>query len=94
MVRRFRILLASMGLFLLTLTGCEGLRHATRTSGSASSAHQKAANEALGVDSDASKIQAVDADPKNPKSFFSNNRRSGTWSSEAREIESHLGVGP
>jgi hypothetical protein len=46
------------------------------------------------VESDPSKIQAVDSDAKNPRSFFSNNRRSGGWSSEAREVESHLGVGP
>jgi hypothetical protein len=36
----------------------------------------------------------VDSTEKNPQPFFQNNRRSGGWSSEARDIESHLGVGP
>ena len=47
-----------------------------------------------GVETEPTKIQAVDADAKNPKPFPQNNRSSGGWSSEAREIESHLGVGP
>jgi hypothetical protein len=48
---------------------------------------------AMAVESDASKIPAVDSDAKNSKPFFSNDRSSGGWSSQAREIESHLGVG-
>jgi len=44
------------------------------------------------VESDTSKIMSVDSDSKNPKPFFSGDRKSGGWSSEAREIEKSLGV--
>ena len=44
------------------------------------------------VESDTSKIMSVDSDKDNPKPFFSGDRRSGGWSSEAREIEKSLGV--
>jgi hypothetical protein len=45
-----------------------------------------------GVDSDPSKIMSVDSDSQNPKPFFSGDRRSGGWSSEARQIERDLNV--
>jgi hypothetical protein len=38
------------------------------------------------------KVIGGNADDTNASSFFQNNRRSGAWSSEAREIESHLGA--
>src|SRR5262245_7798259 len=44
------------------------------------------------IESDASKIMSVDSDPKDPKPFFKGDRKSGGWSSEAREIEKNLGV--
>jgi hypothetical protein len=44
------------------------------------------------VESDTSKIMSVDSDKDNPKPFFKSDRRSGGWSSEAREIEKDLGV--
>jgi len=44
------------------------------------------------VESDTSKITSVDSDKDNPKPFFNNDRKSGGWSSEAREIEKSLGV--
>jgi hypothetical protein len=44
------------------------------------------------VESDTSKIMGVDADKDNQKPFFKSDRRSGGWSSEAREIEKDLGV--
>jgi hypothetical protein len=97
MVRRIHVLFASIGLILLTLVGCESLRQAIRSSSSETSeSHKttKSSTEATAVESDPSKIQAVDSDAQHPRSFFSNNRRSGGWSSEAREVESHLGVGP
>ncbi|MHB1561649.1 MAG: hypothetical protein ACYC61_29725 [Isosphaeraceae bacterium] len=39
-----------------------------------------------------SKVIGGSADDVSPRSFFKNNRSSGGWSSEAREIESHLGA--
>lgn len=38
------------------------------------------------------KVIGSSPDDPTPTSFFQNNRRSGGWSSEAREIESHLGA--
>ena len=94
MVRRIHAAFALMALFLLTVVGCESLRPSVRSSRTETLGSRQPAIGATAVESDPSRIQAVDADPKNPRSFFKNNRRSGTWSSEAREIESHLGVGP
>jgi hypothetical protein len=44
------------------------------------------------IQSDASKVMSVDSDSKEQKPFFKSDRRSGGWSSEAREIERDLGV--
>jgi hypothetical protein len=44
------------------------------------------------VESDTSKIMGVNSDEKNPQPFFKSDRRSGGWSSEARDIEKDLGV--
>ncbi len=84
MIRRLFLVVVVTATVVITIGGCEELRHATR----------KNDNGAMSTESGTSKIQAVDSDPRNPKPFFSNNRLSGGWSSEAREIESHLGVGP
>jgi hypothetical protein len=96
MVRRLSLLAAMMVVTLGIVSGCEGLRHAIRSNGNdeawkAASAPSKSND---GVETEPTKIQAVDADARNPKPFFQNNRSSGAWSSEAREIEGHLGVGP
>ena len=96
MNRRFLALLVIMGLAAVTTAGCESLRQAIRSS--SDDRTQKSAKSANGdssaVDSDPTKIQAVDSTASNPQPCFNNNRPSGGWSSEAREIESHLGVGP
>jgi len=100
MVRRSLVLAVTviMGSAILTFTGCESLREAIRSSGEDKAAKSvKPKSEAEGifaVESEPTKLQAPDATAKNPKAFFQNNRSSGGWSSEAREIESHLGVGP
>ena len=73
-----------VGTLLVTLGGCEEFHHAMR----------RGNDRKTNVESETPKMQAVDADPKNPKPFFANNRLAGGWSSEAREIESHLGVSP
>jgi len=96
MMRRLSVLFAIMAITMCVVSGCEGQRHTLRSTSNDQASKtvpaRTSSNEA--VESDPSKIQAVDADAKNPKSFFQNNRRSGGWSSEAREIEGHLGVGP
>jgi hypothetical protein len=89
-----RVLVLMMATSALTIAGCESLRQAIRSaSQDKDSRAVKATSGAMAVDSDTSKIQAVDSDAKNPKPFFQNNRRFGGWSREANEIESHLGVG-
>ena len=96
MVRRLPVLVVIMAITIGVVSGCEALRHALRSTGNEQMSKMSPVDAGSGeaVDSDPSKIQAVDSDARNPKSFFQNNRRSGGWSSEAREIESHLGVGP
>jgi hypothetical protein len=96
MMRRTVILIAAMGLTVVLLAGCESLRQSIRSaSGQPQSKSGKAGlQETSATEPDPNKVLAVDADSKNPQPFFQNNRRSGAWSSEAREIESHLGVGP
>ncbi len=98
MIRRLLALLVMLGLTAVMIAGCESLRQATR-SGSDDHAQKSVkptsgAAQTSAVESDPSKLQAVDSDSKSPQPFFKNNRPSGGWSSEAREIESHLGVGP
>jgi hypothetical protein len=98
MVRRLIGLVMIIMTSVLALGGCQGLRQAIRSvSDDQERAMKKekgtnATSEPSSVESDTTKISAVDSDPKNPQPFFKNNRRPGTWSSEAREIESHLGV--
>lgn len=97
-IRRSLVLLSMMGLSIVTVAGCESLRQSIRSASDGQS--QKSVKPTSGVtapsavESDPTKLQAVDADTKNPQLFFKNNRLSGGWSSQAREIESHLGVGP
>lgn len=92
MVRRkliWGLVLSSM----LATVGCENWRGAIRSSDdSKHSTSSSKTVDASGLGTDPTKFQAVDSDAKNPQPFFKNNRRSGGWSSEAREIESHLGV--
>jgi|SRR5262245_31430291 hypothetical protein len=96
MVRRLLLLVAMAASWTLTFAGCETLRQSTRSAkndrGKFWSSDRSEGAGAETLETDPTKIQAVDADAKNPRPFFQNNRRSGGWSSEAREIESHLGV--
>jgi hypothetical protein len=95
-VRRFRLSMTILEFSVVTIAGCEGLRQSLRPASEDKARALKTSpgSESSAIETDPTKVQAVDADAKNPRPFFSNNRRSGTWSSEAREIESHLGVGP
>jgi hypothetical protein len=89
-----------VGASVLTLAGCQGLRQSIRPNQERDAEAQvlkrekgePKSTEVAPVESDPSKIFPVDADTKGTQSFFKKNRRPGTWSSEAREIESHLGV--
>ena len=96
MVRRIPFLVAMIALMLVVASGCEELRHALRSSNndqaSKTASTGNMSNDA--VETEPTKIQAVDADAKHPKAFFQNNRPAGGWSSEARDIERNLGVGP
>ena len=97
MGRRFLISMATMAFTVMTAAGCDSLRQAIRSGGDGQGKSLKSTSYASGapaVESDPSKLPAVDSSEKNPQPFFQGNRRSGGWSSEAREIESHLGVGP
>ncbi|MGC8641482.1 MAG: hypothetical protein ACP5XB_16580 [Isosphaeraceae bacterium] len=97
MARRFLVSVAMMAFTVLAVAGCDSLRQAIRSGGTDQGKSLDSTAYGPGgpaVESDTSKIQAVDSTEKNPQPFFQSNRRSGGWSSEAREIESHLGVGP
>jgi hypothetical protein len=83
MMRRLPWLGLVLGALCLPQIGCETHRSWLRP---------KEDEDAKPRASEASKIPAVDSDEKNPQPFFQNNRRSGGWSSEARDIESDLGV--
>jgi hypothetical protein len=98
MTRRFCWLFVLLGCAAVAIAGCESLRNAIRSRGDehASSANKPTNGSAdpSAVESDPTKLWSVDSDAKNPQPFFKNSRLSGGLSSEAREIESHLGVGP
>jgi hypothetical protein len=99
MVRRSLVLMAVMSVTVVLIAGCEGLRQSIRQASNEPTKTLKAdkpggAEGTSAAETDPTKILSVDSDAKNQQPFFKNNRRSGAWSSEAREIESHLGVGP
>lgn len=52
----------------------------------------KAAADSPEDDAKPRKVIGGNGEDVEARSFFKNNRRSGAWSSEAREIESHLGA--
>jgi len=70
----------------LLLAGCEFHHPWLRHKDADTASSEKDAS------SDTSKIPSVDSDGKNPQPFFKSNRLQGGWSSEARAIESDLGV--
>ena len=90
MMDRFPLLKVVLGVLCLVPTGCETHRSWLRPKDDDDI--KVRSSDAKAVDSDASKILGVDSDEKKPEPFFKNNRRSGAWSSEAREIEKDLGV--
>jgi hypothetical protein len=94
MTRRSMCRVLYVSAVMAGMTGCETLRSRLRPAdddrGRASDSDELTRPKA--VESDASKIMGVDSDANNPKPFFKSDRRSGAWSSEAREIEKDLGV--
>jgi hypothetical protein len=95
MVRQVRVLIVLLASSVLAIAGCESLRQSIRSaSDDKANKSVKPTSGMMAVETDPTKIEAVDSDAKSPKPFFQNNRRYGAWSSEAHEIESHLGVGP
>lgn len=73
---------ALLMLSMVVGTGCETHRWATRDDQDSTSGNKNA---------DSSK--AIGGDPTSNSGFFKNNRLSGGWSSEARDVERDLGVG-
>jgi hypothetical protein len=90
MVRRFSWPRLILGALCLVPIGCETHRSWLRPQDDDDLKGR--ASDAKAVDSDTSKIPSVDSDEKKPRPFFENSRRSGGWSSEARDIERDLGV--
>jgi hypothetical protein len=86
MIRRFPWGTLFLGLMSLVPAGCEPHRSWLRPK------DDDMMTRAMGDDSDSGKIIAGSAEDANARSFFKSDRRSGAWSSEAREIESHLGA--
>jgi hypothetical protein len=94
MTRRLICRVLCVSAFFALTTGCETLRSRLR-GGDDDRARTSDADDVTkpkAVESDTSKIMAVDSDSSNPKPFFKSDRRSGGWSSEAREIEKDLGA--
>lgn len=88
MIRRIpgRALVLGSSCLVLVLAGCEP-RHSWSRKG------DDMMSRYADDDSSPSKVIGGSADDASPRTFFKNNRSSGGWSSEAREIESHLGAG-
>jgi hypothetical protein len=86
MIRRFPWGTLFLGLMSLVPAGCEPHRSWLRPKDDDMMA--RAAED----DSKPGKIIGGSADDADAQSFFKSDRRSGAWSSEAREIESHLGA--
>jgi hypothetical protein len=94
MTRRLICRVVFVSAVVAGITGCETLRSRLRPLEDDRAKVSDAADvtKPKAVDSDTSKIMSVDSDADNPKPFFKSDRRSGAWSSEAREIEKDLGV--
>jgi hypothetical protein len=96
MMRRFIFHGLVLSALAIGAVGCEPHRSFFRPKDEADPVAQKHDQDdptkPNAVQSDASKIMSVDSDSKDQKPFFKSDRRSGGWSSEAREIEKDLGV--
>jgi hypothetical protein len=86
MIRRFPWRKLFLGLLCLVPAGCEPHRSWLRPK------DDDMMTRASEDDSKRGKVIGGNADDADARSFFKSDRRSGAWSSEAREIESHLGA--
>jgi hypothetical protein len=90
MKRRYlRVPLTLVFASCLALTGCESLHHNLRSQDRDPEVKNASAETET---SDADKVLDVKSDGKTKKPFFSATRLSGGLSSEAREIESDMGI--
>ena len=94
MTRRSICRVLCVGAVMAGMTGCDTLRPWRRPDDDdrGRSSDSDDVSKPGEVRSDSSKISAVDSDSDNHKPFFSNSRRWSGLSSEARQIESDLGV--
>ena len=95
MTRRSMCRALCLGVVMAGVTGCETLRSRLRQDDDDKKLASKDVDDATkpkSVESDTTKIMSVDSDSSDPKPFFKSDRKSGGWSSEAREIEAHLGA--
>lgn len=83
-----------LGTLIIGSTGCETLHSWLRPKDddATKKSDKDDPTKPKSVESDTSKITSPDSDKDNPKPFFKSDRKSGGWSSEAREIEKDLGV--
>ena len=91
MIRRFswrRLFVAGL---CLVPVGCEP-HHSWLRDKDDDEAKALAAGNPTEDDLSARKVIGSSPDDQDASSFFKGNRRSGGWSSEAREVESHLGA--
>jgi hypothetical protein len=95
MTRRSMCRVLCVSAVMAGMTGCETLRSRLRPDDDDKKKRAFDSDDSTkpkSVESDTSKILSPDSDSSNPKPFFKSDRRSGAWSSEAREIEKDLGV--
>ncbi len=90
MIRQFPWRRLVLGALCLVSMGCEPHRSWLRHNDDDDLSHR--GSDVKAVESDSSKIQAVDSEGKNSKPFFNNSRSSLGWSSEARDVEKDLGI--
>jgi hypothetical protein len=80
---------AGLVLMLLTLTGCEPLRHNLRRR---DSAKDDAVSRAVDDEHEGEQVLDVRSSHEKPRPFFKSSRLPSGLSSEAREIEGDLGI--
>jgi hypothetical protein len=91
MIRRFPWRKLFLGALCLVAVGCEPHRSWLRHNDDDDKV-AKAAGNPTEDDLSSRKVIGGSSDDTDARSFFKNDRTSGGWSSEAREIESHLGA--
>lgn len=91
MIRRLPWRKVFLAALCLVPAGCEPL-HSWLRNKDDDDAKALASGNPTEDDLKSRKVIGGSSDDANPQSFFKSDRRSGGWSSEAQEIESHLGA--